>query len=201
MRWYAERSPVRARQILGDLLLVAWGWVWWRIATHFRDLIEALTVPGEQIEAGGERFASGLTDVASRVGEVPLAGDALRAPFEALAGAADSIAGAGVAQQQVVHDLAAWSFWLLLLVPLLMLGIPYVAFRLYRARQAAFASRLRESGDLHLLAVRAAANRSLASIMRVSEHPGRDLQERRPEALAGLELRQLGLEPVQAKRR
>lgn len=193
MRWYAELGSVRTRQIAGDLLLLAWTWIWWRVADRFRELISALAEPGRQIERGGDRFADGLTDAADRIGGVPLAGDALRAPFETLARAADAIAGAGATQQQVVADLANWSFWLVLLIPVLGLGLPYLLLRLYRARQAGMAARLRASGDLQLLAVRAAANRSLRSILRVSDSPGRDLTEGRPEALAGLELRQLGL--------
>ncbi|MDX1659516.1 MAG: hypothetical protein R3343_11900 [Nitriliruptorales bacterium] len=193
MRWYGELAGARTRQILGDLLLVGWVWLWWRIATRFRDLVAALAEPGAKIESGGTRFATGLGDVADRVGDVPLAGEVLRAPFEALADAAGVIAAAGETQQQVVFDLASWSFWLLLVVPVLAIAVPYLSHRVSRARQASIAARLRETGDLQLLALRAAANRSLSTLVRASEAPGRDLLEGRPEALARIELRHLGL--------
>lgn len=196
MRWYAELPRRRLWQVLGDLALLVWAWVWWQIASQFRGLVEALAVPGERIESGGERFASGLRAVADRVGDVPLAGDALRSPFSALADAAGAIADAGVTQQEVVLELASWSFWLLLLVPVVMVAVPYVVLRVHRARQTAAAVRLRASGDLHLLALRAATRRPLRDILAVTETPGPDLREGRPEALAALELRQLGLGPT-----
>lgn len=200
MRWYGELGATRMRQIAGDLLLLAWAWLWWRLASRFRELVSALATPGERIESGGDRLAGGLADVADRVGDVPLAGDALRVPFEALSSAAEAIADAGATQQQVVLDLATWSFWLLLILPVLAVALPYLALRVQRARQAAVAVRLRATGDLHLLAVRAAANRPLARILEATDAPGRDLQEGRPDALAALELRSLGLRPAEAAR-
>lgn len=196
MRWYAELPHVRIRQVLADLALAVWVWLWWRIASGFRDLVAALAEPGRQLARGGDRFADGLGNVAERVGDVPLAGSSLRAPFEALASAATGIRDAGIAQQQLVHELASWSFWLLLLLPALGLGLPYVFLRLRRGREAADAAALRDSGQLHVLAVRAAAHRSLRSIRRVSRTPGEDLLTGRGEALAALELRELGLRPA-----
>lgn len=193
MRWYAELPQVRFRQVLGDLAVVLWVWLWWRVAARFRDLVAALAGPGRQIERGGDRFADGLGSVADRVGDVPLAGPSLRAPFEALASAATNIRDAGVAQQALVHELATWSFWLLLLLPALGLGLPYLLRRLRRAAEAAEAAALRDEGQLQVLAVRAAAHRSLRSIRRASPAPGEDLLRGRVDALAGLELRELGL--------
>jgi hypothetical protein len=194
VKLYAETSGLRARQLLGDLAVVAWTAAWvWAGVTLYR-LVEKLAVPGERLEGAGALLAGDVAEIQQKVGRIPVVGGELQGPFGRLAGVGQTLADAGATQQQVVHQLALWLGLLVAAVPIVALLLAWLPRRVSWAREAGAASRLRLAGaDLELFAFRAVANRSLRQLRRVTPDPAGALRAGEYEALADLELRALGL--------
>jgi hypothetical protein len=194
VKLYAETSGLRARQVLGDLAVVAWTAAWvWAGVTLYR-LVEKLAVPGARLEQAGGGFAGDVAEIRQKVGRVPVVGNELQGPFGRLAGVGQTLADAGATQQQVVHQLALWLGILVAAVPVVTLLLAWLPHRVSWAREAGAASRLRLAGaDLELFALRAVANRPLRQLHRVTPDPTGALRAGDYEALADLELRALGL--------
>ena len=194
VKLYAETAGLRARQVLGDLAVVAWTAAWvWAGVTLYR-LVEKLAVPGARLEQAGGGFAGDVAEIQQKVGRVPVVGNELQGPFGRLAGVGQTLADAGATQQQVVHQLALWLGILVAAVPVVTLLLAWLPRRVSWAREAGAASRLRLAGaDLELFALRAVANRPLRQLHRVTPDPTGALRAGDYEALADLELRALGL--------
>jgi hypothetical protein len=194
VKLYAETAGLRARQLLGDLAVVAWTAAWvWAGVTLYR-LVEKLAVPGARLEQAGGGFAGDVAEIQQKVGRVPVVGGELQGPFGRLAGVGQTLADAGATQQQVVHQLALWLGVLVAAVPIVALLLAWLPRRVAWAREAGAAGRLRLAGaDLELFALRAVANRPLRQLRRVTPDPAGALRARDYEALADLELRALGL--------
>jgi hypothetical protein len=187
VKLYAETAGLRARQVLGDLAVLAWtaAWVWAGVALY--RLVERLAAPGARVERAGSDFAGDVAEIQQKVGRLPVVGDELRDPFGRLA-------GVGGTQQEVVHQLALWLGVVVAAVPIIALLLVWLPRRVTWIREAGAASRLRLDGaDLELFALRAVANRSLRELYRVTPDPAGDLRTGEFEALADLELRALGL--------
>ena len=194
MKLYAETAGLRARQLLGDLAVVAWTTLWvWAGLTLYR-LVGKLAVPGARLEQAGGGFAGDVAEIQQRVGRIPVVGNELQGPFGRLAGVGQTLADAGATQQEVVHQLALWLGVVVAAVPVVVVLLAWVPGRVAWAREAGAAGRLRMDGaDLELFAIRAVANRSLRELHRVTPDPAGALRAGEYEALAGLELRALGM--------
>lgn len=199
MKIYADGPVRRTRQVFGDLFLVLWIAVWLRLADVVHDATLALAAPGRKIEQAGGGLAGKLRDAGSAMGDLPLVGDKARAPFDGAGQAADQIREAGAAQVQAVQHLAFWLGICVAAIPILVLAVVYVPFRIRFAREATAGQRfIDESADLDLFALRAMANQPMHRLARVSDDPVRDWREGDAEvvrALALLELGDAGLTP------
>jgi hypothetical protein len=194
MRLYAETASRRARQLAGDLLVLAWTAAWVFAGRILYLLVEKLAAPGRAVQRAGTSFATDAGEIQQKVARIPVVGDELRDPFGRLGGVGRALADAGVTQQQVVHDLALWLGVLVAAVPVAALLVMWLPGRVAWAREAGAASRLRKGGaDLELFAVRAVANRSLRELYRVTPDPAGALRSGDYAGLAALELRALGL--------
>lgn len=199
VRIYADRPGASLRQFVTDLFVIAWVVFWIYAATRVYDTVLKLAVPGQKLEGAGAGMASGLADAGNRVGGLPAVGDALSAPFDKAAGAAEALADAGRAQQEAVQNLALTLVVLLLVVPFSLVVFVWLPLRLQWIRRATHASRLRRmQGGRDLLALRALSNQPLRRLTRLhvdAARAWREGDERTMNALAALELRTLGLEP------
>jgi hypothetical protein len=194
MRLYAETAPRRARQLAGDLLVLAWTAAWVLAGRSLYLLVEKLAAPGRAMERAGTNFAGDAGEIQQKVARIPVVGGELRDPFGRLGGVGRTLADAGVTQQQVVHDLALWLGVLVAAVPVAALLVMWLPGRVAWAQEAGAASRLRLGGaDLELFALRALANRSLRELYRVTPDPAGALRAGDYAGLAALELRSLGL--------
>jgi len=197
MRLYADRRGVMARQFISDLLVVAWVVFWIWAAMRVYDTVEKLAVPGQKLEGAGEGMAGGLTDASDKVGGVPAVGDELSSPLDRAAGAANSLAEAGRAQQEAVQNLAITLVVLLLIVPLGLILFVWLPLRIRWIRRASFATALRRvHTGRDLLALRALANQPLRNLAAIGPDPAnawRDADVSTVDKLAALELRTLGL--------
>ncbi|MFC7532140.1 hypothetical protein [Actinoplanes sp. GCM10030250] len=197
MKLYADRLPTAIRQLLTDILVVLWVYLWIRVALWIRDLVEKLAVPGQKLEGAGTGIADNLADAGGKVGRVPVVGDDLTKPFTGAADAARSIADAGREQQDFVHQLALILPLIAIAVPLALVLFGWLPRRLRWIRRAGVAAAVRsEPAGRDLLALRALAGRPLNELARL----GPDIAQSwragdadAVDALADLELRQLGL--------
>jgi hypothetical protein len=194
VKLYAETAGLRARQLLGDLAVVAWTAAWVAAGVALYRLVEKLAVPGARVEQAGDSFAGDVAEIQQKVGRLPVVGDELQDSFGRLAGVGRTLADAGVTQQEVVHQLALWLGVVVAVVPIIALLLVWLPRRVAWTREAGAASRLRVDGaDLELFAIRAVANRPLRDLHRVTPDPAGALRTGEYQALADLELRALGL--------
>ena len=101
---------------------------------------------------------------------------------------------AGLAQQEVVQDLATWLGVLLALIPISYVAYRYLPDRWRWIREAGAASMLRiDAADLQLFALRAIARQPLYELRRATPDPAAALAQGDYEPLASLELASLGL--------
>jgi hypothetical protein len=204
MRLYAERIPTAIRQLLTDIVVVLWVYLWIRAGLWVHDMVEKLAVPGQKLQSAGSGIADNLADAGGKVGRVPLVGDQLVKPFNGAADAARSLADAGVQQQAIVGRLALVLTILALSVPLALVLFLWLPLRLRWMRRAAIACSVRdEPAGRDLLALRALAGQPLTELTKLGPdiaQSWRNGDAEAVDALAALELRRLGL-TVSGRRR
>lgn len=197
MKLYADAPGRRSRQVLGDLLLVVWVAAWIQLALVVRDATLSLARPGRQLDAAGSGLAERLREAGSSVGDVPLVGDTVKAPFDGAGDAADQIAQAGAAQAAAVGDLAFWLAIAVAGIPIAIALLVHLPLRWRFVRTATAGQRfLSSADDLDLFALRAMSSQPLHRLARVSDDPvGAWRRGDRPviRALAELELADSGL--------
>jgi hypothetical protein len=204
MRLYAERLPTAIRQLLTDIIVVIWIYLWIRAGFWVHHMVEKLAVPGQKLQSAGGGIADNLADAGGKVGRVPLVGDQLVKPFNGAADAARSLADAGAQQQEIVDQLALIMAILALAVPLALVLFLWLPLRLRWMRRAGVASAVRgEPAGRDLLALRALASQPLNELAKLGPdiaQSWRNGDAEAVDALAALELRKLGL-TVSGRRR
>lgn len=205
MKLYADTDGRRSLQMLGDLLLVGWIYLWVWLAVVVRDATLSLGRPGEEISAAGTGLADRLREAGNTLGGIPLVGDEAQAPFDGAGSAADRIAAAGQTQVEVVETLAFWLGLAVGAVPVLVVLAVYLPLRWRFVREATAGRRFLESTSdpathlehrLDLFALRALSRQPLHRLARVSDDPAGAWRRGEPDvvhALASLELRATGL--------
>ncbi|MBQ1075555.1 hypothetical protein KBX06_20645 [Micromonospora sp. C31] len=200
MKIYADRFPTAVRQLITDLLVVAWVYGAIRGALWLHDLVQKLAVPGQKLEGAGGGLADNLAEAGSKVGRVPLVGDELTAPFERAATAARSLAEAGRDQQELVDQLALALAVAVLVFPLGLVLFGWLPLRVRWMRRAASAAKLAAApAGRDLLALRALATQPLGRLTRIAPDVAeawRRGDHATVDALAALELHHLGLKPT-----
>jgi hypothetical protein len=196
---YADRLPTAIRQLLTDVLVVIWVYAWIRAGIWIHDTVLKLGVPGEKLEGAGTGLADNLADAGGKVGRVPLVGDELTAPFTRAAEAARSMADAGRQQQEIVGNLSLALALLVVAMPLAMVLFVWLPSRLRWMRRAGVASTVRnQPAGRDLLALRALATQPLNQLAKLGPdiaQSWRNGDASAVDALAALELRELGLRP------
>ncbi len=204
MQLYAQHPAVRSRQLAADLGMLAWTVIWVLVARTVHAAVLVLAEPGQAVEDLGESVAGNMSSAAEAAGDVPVVGDELASPFEALADASSGVSGAGVAAQDAVGTLASVLALVLVVLPVGWLALRWLPWRLGYAREASAAARLtRGTADLELLAARALATAPLPRLAALPEGTGAAWRAGDPaaiQALAELELRRLGLRLPTAER-
>jgi hypothetical protein len=197
MPLYAQHPAVRARQLAADLGMVAWIVVWVVVARAVHAAVLVLAEPGRAVEDLGASVADNMNSAADAAQGVPIVGDELSAPFDALAGASGAVTGAGQAAQHAVGTLAAILAVVLVVLPVGWLLLRWLPWRLSYVREAGAARRLMTGApDLDILAARALATAPLPRLAALPSGTGAAWHAGDPtavRALAGLELARLGL--------
>lgn len=199
MKLYAEQPLRRLLQVIGDLLLVVWVWLWVSVGNTLHDATMGLAAPGRMVASAGDGLQQRFHDMASKVAAIPLVGGDIRAPFDGGANAARDLAGAGLAQVHAVADLAFWLRVAVIAIPVLMVAVVYLPLRARFVRRATAGRRFLDSADdLDLFALRAMTTQPLHVLARVSDDPAGAWRRRDAEVidrLAGLQLAADGLRP------
>lgn len=201
---YADRLPTAIRQLLTDILVVIWVYAWIRAGIWIHDTVLKLGVPGQKLEGAGTGLADNLADAGGKVGRVPLVGDELTAPFTRAAEAARSMADAGRQQQEIVGNLSLALALLIVAVPLALVLFGYLPSRVRWMRRAGVASTVRDQpAGRDLLALRALATQPLNQLTKLGPdiaQSWRNGDASAVDALAALELKDLGLRPSGRRR-
>jgi hypothetical protein len=197
MRLYAQRPDLRLRQLAADLGMLAWTIAWLLTARLAHRAVLVLAQPGLALEDLGRSVATTMGSAADSAGRVPVAGDALARPFEALGAAGRSASGAGRSAQDAVGTLAAVLTLVLVVLPVGWLLLRRLPWRWRYAREAGAVVRvLRGTPDLELLAVRALSSAPLPRLAALPAGTGAAWHAGDPaavRALAEVELGRLGL--------
>lgn len=199
MKLYADLPVRRARQVVGDLLVVAWVVLWAWLATQVHDAAMQLAVPGREIDQAAGAMADQLREAGGAVEDVPLVGSGVGDGFEGAGSAADRLAAAGRAQVDAVERLALLLALAVVLVPVLIVLAFYLPPRIRFVRRASAGQRFLDSAaDLDLFALRAMSHQPLHVLTRISADPVRAWREGDREVvrrLAALEMREVGIAP------
>ncbi|GAB3324966.1 hypothetical protein GCM10027451_49570 [Geodermatophilus aquaeductus] len=198
MRLYASRPDRRLGQVLADVGLLAWIVLWVVVARVVHGAVLVLAEPGQAVEDLGSSVADSMGSAASAAEDVPVVGDELSAPFDALGNAAGSVSGAGQAAQDAVGTLATVLAVVLVVLPVGWLLARWLPWRVGWVREASAAARLagRAEPDLELLAARAVATAPLSRLAALPPGTGAAWRAGDPaavRALAALEAGRLGL--------
>jgi hypothetical protein len=201
MRLYADRADLRTRQLAADAGLLAWAVLWVVVARVVHGAVLVLADPGNAVADLGRSISDTMSSAAGAAEDVPVVGDELSSPFDALGDAGGAVTGAGAGAADAVHTLATVLAAVLVVLPVGWLLLRWLRWRLGWAREATAADRLLRSGadglpDLELLAARAMATAPLPELARLPAGTGAGWRAGDPaalHALAGLELARLGL--------
>ena len=197
VRLYARSPVLRGRQLLADVGLLIWLVIWVLVARTVHGAVLALAEPGRAVEDLGSSVADSMGSAADAARGVPLVGDELSAPFDALGEAGGSVGGAGQAAQDAVGTLAGVLAVVLVVLPVGWLLLRWLPWRLGWLREARAAERLLAgTPDLELLAARALATAPLPALAGLPAGTGAAWRAGDPDAvrtLARLELHRLGL--------
>lgn len=201
MRLYADHPDRRTRQLAADLGLLAWAVLWVLAARAVHGAVLVLAEPGRSLADLGRSISDTMGSAAGAAEDVPLVGDELATPFDALGEAGGAVTGAGRDAEDAARTLAAVLAVVLVVLPVGWLLLRWLPWRLRWLREAAAADRLTGRGadglpDLELLAARAMATAPLPQLARLPAGTGAGWRAGDPaalRALAGLELDRLGL--------
>ncbi|QFZ22358.1 hypothetical protein [Saccharothrix syringae] len=198
MKWYADQPARLARQVVADLVAVAWVWAWVVVALAAGDAVRGLRAPGDRLVAAGRGLSDTFGDAAGNARDVPLVGGRLGAALDKGRDAGTTLSDAGTTQVEAVETTALWLTVALIAVPVAFLLVTWLPLRLRFARRAGALRRLRDQGRVDLLALRALNGLSLRDLAVFPEDPTEGWRRQDPEvveALAGRLLRAGGVRP------
>ncbi|MFC6089161.1 hypothetical protein [Saccharothrix lopnurensis] len=198
MKWYADRPARLARQVVADLLAVAWVWFWVVSALAAGDAVRALRAPGDRLADAGRNLSDTFGEAAANARDVPLVGGRLGEALDRGRNAGGTLTDAGATQVEAVETSALWLTVALIVVPVAFLLVTWLPLRLRFARHAAALRRLRDRGRTDLLALRALNALSPGDLAAFPEDPAEGWRRGDPEvveALAARLLRAGGVRP------
>ena len=195
MRWYAERPGRAARQVVADVVALAWAVAAVLVGTAVHGGIVGLTGPARTLAEAGGQIEGTFAGAARTASDVPFVGDDLARAFDPGAAAGAGLARAGQDYADAVATLAVTASVLVPIVLLLPVLLGWLPLRLRYARRAAAATAARfEAPDL--LALRALTRAPVRRVRAVDPDPVGAWRAGDPAAvrrLAALELASLGL--------
>ncbi|MEO7068978.1 MAG: hypothetical protein ABI131_00635 [Nostocoides sp.] len=199
MKLYADLPGRRSLQLASDVGIVLWTGLWAYAGRQVHEATLALAQPGRQLEAAGSGFRTRMVEAGNAVDNLPILEHRVAAPFRSASGVGTDIESAGSSLVAAVEHLALLLGWLTALVPIVLVGLGWLALRGRFVRRATAAQHFIDSqADLDLFALRAMARQPMRKLAAISEDPGgawRRGDSAVIRSLALLELRDSGLRP------
>ena len=124
MVFYAERSVRRTRQIVIDLLFLAWVLIAVWIGVQVHDAVTHVADQARKVDTASTNLGERLSGAGDTLGSTPLIGDGLDNPFDAAADSAANIGQAGSDTADSIETLGTLLGWAAVLV-LVLLAAPY----------------------------------------------------------------------------
>ena len=197
LRPYSNRPRRLALQILADVSVLVWIYVWYRVGRFVYDSLVSVAGVGYSIERQAGQVGGSFDQAGRSVNDVPLVGNQLAAPLTNAGRQIAGIASAGRDAGDRLSGFATPAGWLVALVPILLVLAVWLPMRLRYARRAGAIRELAAApAGVELLALRALTNQPLHALTRVSDDPVQAWRDGEPEvnyALAQLELAALGV--------
>lgn len=197
MRWYADAPSRRSRQVLADVLVLAWVAGWVLVARWVHALVMTLAAPAGPLRDAGTSLRDRMTEAAARVVEVPVVGGSLGSPFTGAAGVGTDLVVAGDRLESSVRTVALVVSLVSVATPVLLVVLLWAAVRLAWARRAGELGReLHDPRTQELLALRALVRQSPRRLQQLHRDPVAAWRSGDPatvRALADLELSRVGL--------
>ncbi|HWN32842.1 MAG TPA: hypothetical protein VNP03_08855 [Pseudonocardia sp.] len=184
-----------ARQLLADVLALGWLAGFGFAAEQGRALMLRLQAPATGLTNAGTGISDAFAGAARTAAKVPFVGAQLAAALDTGRAAGQSLAGVGEGQLSTIASLATGTAVLVAMVGTLPVLVLWLPLRIRYARLAGAAVACRDR-NADLLALRALTSVPVRRLRAVTEDPASGWRRNDPEvvrALAGLELRRLGL--------
>lgn len=197
MKLYAEARSRAIRQVIFDVITVAWigGWTWLGLYVHQR--VSASETGARKIERSGGSLAQSLHDAAVTLSHAPLVGGQVRKPLDNAAGAATNLQHAGRQLADNLGNLGAAVGFEIALVPVLVAVFGWLFLRIGYARRAGRAGALRSlPGGADLLALDGLTRLPASTVAELGPQPVEKWRSGDTQLvgdLAGRYLRSLGL--------
>ncbi|MBB5956029.1 hypothetical protein FHS29_002610 [Saccharothrix tamanrassetensis] len=199
MKWYADRLGRLARQVVADLLAVAWVWFWVTVALAAREVVLALRAPGDGLTRAGGGLRDTFADAAAKARDVPLVGGKLGEALDRGRDAGGTLVDAGNTQIEAVETGALWLTIALIAVPVAFLLVTWLPLRVRYARRAAAVQRLRDTGRHDLLALQALNSLPLRELARFDTDPADGWRRHDERVIERLAARQLAVYGVRSR--
>jgi hypothetical protein len=197
LRPYSVNPPRLALQVVVDVLVLAWIYLWYRIGGAVHDAVASAASVGYGIRNTAGGVAGSLDEAGRNVGNTPFVGESLSGPLRTAAGQIAGLAGNGRDLGDRLMNAATPAGWLVALAPVLVVVAFWLPARWRFARRAGATAELAQSpAGEELLALRALVNRPLHELQRVTHDPLVAFRSGDPEAvraLARLELADAGV--------
>lgn len=200
---YATTPARLTAQLVSDIVVGAWIVLWVLVGMAVHHAIATIAQVGTQVRDGATGIADNLGSAGQSADRIPLVGDTVAKPLRAASEAAQGLAGAG----QTLNSTSLWLAVLLAVAvaapPILAVGMPWLFLRIrfFRRKWTVIALARTPAGE-QLLALRALANRPLATLTAVNADPVGAWRRQDPLAvrgLAALELRSAGVRVPSAR--
>jgi hypothetical protein len=199
LRPYSANPRRLTLQIVADVFVLLWIYVWARVGIALHDAILSAASVGYRVQTSAGNVAANLDQAGHNVGNTPLIGDALRAPLESAAAQVASLAGSGRDLGDRLAGVSTAAGWLVALAPIVVLLAIWLPARWRFARRAGATLELAQAyAGQELLALRALVNRPLQELQRVAPDPLLALRTGDPDAVqafARLEMAAAGVNP------
>src|SRR5919206_1077698 len=95
LRPYSANPGRLTVQVVADLFVVAWIYLWYRIGVAVHDAVLSAASLGYRIQASSGQVANSLDEAGRNTSGLPLVGDALSTPLHAAAVQVGGLAGSG----------------------------------------------------------------------------------------------------------
>jgi hypothetical protein len=201
LRPYSANPRRLALQVVADVLVLGWIYVWYRIGVAVHDAVLSAASLGYRIQGSSGQVATSLDEAGRNTSGLPLVGDALSTPLHAAAVQVGGLAGSGHDLGERLTGWATPAGWLVALGPVLVVLAFWLPARLRFARRAGMSAQLATApAGEELLALRALANRSLPELRAVAADPLAAWRSGDPDAVRRLAALELAAAGVPARR-